>query len=194
MAKINLLPWREELRKQKTQEFGVLMLGFALFAGIVFGIAHLYHVSLIKYHNNRNAYLDSVIKELDKQIAEIEQLQRDKERLIARMRAIQQLQRNRPLIVRFFDELIDKLPEGVSVLSITQEGENITINGEAQSNARVSSFMRNLEGNEGDGKQKWLKDPKLDIIQGKTESGQRISAFTLRFTQVVPKADEDEGA
>jgi len=195
MSKINLLPWREELRKEKTQEFGVLMVGFALFAALIVGIAHLYHVSLIDYHNMRNAYLDEQIKQLDKKIEEIQRLEREKERLIARMRAIEQLQRNRPLIVRFFDELIDKLPEGVSVLSINQEGENITINGEAQSNARVSSFMRNLEGDPADGKQKWLKDPKLDIIQGKTESGQRISAFTLRFTQVVPKAeDEDEGA
>jgi len=193
MAKINLLPWREELRKQKTQEFGVLMAGFALFAGIVFGIAHLYHVSLINYHNTRNDYLDGQIKQLDKKIEEIQRLEREKERLIARMRAIEQLQRNRPLIVRFFDELIAKLPEGVSVLSITQEGENITINGEAQSNARVSSFMRNLEVDDGDAKQNWLKDPKLDIIQGKTESGQRISAFKLRFRQVIPKTDEEDG-
>ena len=195
MAKINLLPWREELRKQKTQEFGVLMLGFALFAGAVFGIAHLYHVSLIDYHNTRNAYLDQQIKQLDEKIKEIQRLEREKERLIARMRAIEQLQRNRPLIVRFFDELIDKLPEGVSVLNIAQDGQKITINGEAQSNARVSSFMRNLEGDPGETEQQWLKDPKLDIIQGKSESGQRISAFTLRFTQVVPKAEgEDEGA
>jgi type IV pilus assembly protein PilN len=192
MAKINLLPWREELRKQKTQEFGILMAGFALFAGLVFGIAHLYHVSLIDYHNTRNAYLDEQINQLNKKIEEIQRLEREKERLIARMRAIEQLQRNRPLIVRFFDELIATLPEGVSVLNITQDGENVTINGEAQSNARVSSFMRNLEGDDSK-KQKWLKDPKLDIIQGKSESGQRISAFTLRFTQVVPKA-EDEGA
>lgn len=192
MAKINLLPWREELRKQKTQEFGVLMAGFALFAGIIFGIAHLYHVSLIDYHNTRNAYLDDQIKQLDKKIEEIQRLEREKERLIARMRAIEQLQRNRPLVVRFFDELIANLPEGVSVLNITQDGERITINGEAQSNARVSSFMRNLEGDGDPKKQQWLKDPKLDIIQGKSASGQRISAFTLRFTQVVPK--EDEGA
>jgi type IV pilus assembly protein PilN len=168
------------------------MAGFALFAGLVFGIAHLYHVSLIDYHNTRNAYLDEQINQLNKKIEEIQRLEREKERLIARMRAIEQLQRNRPLIVRFFDELIATLPEGVSVLNITQDGENVTINGEAQSNARVSSFMRNLEGDDSK-KQKWLKDPKLDIIQGKSESGQRISAFTLRFTQVVPKA-EDEGA
>jgi type IV pilus assembly protein PilN len=193
MAKINLLPWREELRKQKTQEFGVLMAGFALVAAVIVGIAHLYHVSLIDYHNTRNAYLDDQIKQLDKKIEEIQRLEREKERLIARMRAIEQLQRNRPLIVRFFDELIANLPEGVSVLSITQDGERITINGEAQSNARVSSFMRNLEGDGDAKKQQWLKDPKLDIIQGKTASGQRVSAFTLRFTQVVPKA-EDEGA
>jgi type IV pilus assembly protein PilN len=188
MSKINLLPWREELRKRKTQEFGILMGGFALLAGLVWGVAHLYHVSLIDYHNTRNAYLDEQIKQLDKKIQEILRLEREKDRLIARMRAIEQLQRNRPLIVRFFDELINSLPEGVSVLSVSQDGQRITINGEAQSNARVSSFMRNLEGSD------WLAEPKLDIIQSKNAAGQRISAFTLRFTQVIPKAAEDEEA
>ena len=100
------------------------------------------------------------------------------------MRAIEQLQSNRPLIVHFFDELINSLPEGVSVTQVTQNGHNITINGEAQSNARVSSFMRNLEAS------KWLKNPKLDIIQAVNASGVRISQFTLRFQQVVPKAED----
>ncbi len=102
------------------------------------------------------------------------------------MRAIEQLQSNRPLIVRFFDELITSLPEGVSVTSITQKGRNITINGEAQSNARVSSFMRNLDTSE------WLKDPQLDIIQSKDASGLRISNFILRFKQVIPGTEEEE--
>lgn len=188
MAKINLLPWREALRKQKMQEFGGLMAAFAVLAGIVVGALHLHFNSRIDYHNFRNAYLDDQIKLLDKKIQEIQRLEREKERLIARMRAIEQLQRNRPLIVRFFDELISSLPEGVSVLRVQQNGESIVINGEAQSNARVSSFMRNLESS------KWLRGPKLDIIQSKNAAGQRISAFTLRFTQVIPKSEEDEEA
>lgn len=186
MAKINLLPWREELRKQKLQDFGLLMGGFAIVAAIVVGVTHLYFVSRIEGQENRNQYLQGEIVKLDKKIKEIKQLQKEKERLIARMRAIEQLQRNRPLIVRFFDELVASLPEGVSVLKVSQNGNSVTINGEAQSNARVSSFMRNLESSE------WLANPKLDIIQAKDASGQRISAFTLKFTQVIPKAEGEE--
>lgn len=185
MTNINLLPWRDELRKQRQQELFV-MLGFAAIVALcIWGVVHLYHVQLIEYHQSRNQYLSLEIAKLDKKIAEIRQLQKEKERLLARMRAIEQLQGNRPLIVRLFDELITSLPEGVSLLRLTQKGSSITINGVAQSNARVSSFMRNLENSA------WLKDPQLDIIQAKDEAGQRISNFTLRFTQTVPSASDE---
>lgn len=188
MARINLLPWRAELRKEKQKEFGILIGIFALIAGAVVGAAHLWNVALIERQALRNQYLETRIAELDKKIKEIQALQKEKERLIARMRAIEQLQSNRPLVVRFFDELITNLPEGVSINQVQQKGNKITINGEAQSNARVSSFMRNLESS------KWLRKPELDIIQSKTESGTRISSFTLRFNQVIPKAEgEGEG-
>lgn len=184
MAKINLLPWRDELRKQRQQEFFV-MLGIAAFVALgIWGVVHLYHTQLIEYHQSRNQYIQLEIDKLDKKIAEIRQLQKEKERLLARMRAIEQLQGNRPLIVHLFDELINSLPEGVSLLRLTQKGSDVTINGVAQSNARVSNFMRNLETSA------WLKNPQLDIIQAKDEAGQRISNFTLRFTQTVPTASD----
>ena len=186
MSKINLLPWREELRKEKQQEFFVLVGVVAVLAVAAWGAVHFYHTQLIDYHKSRNMYLEQEIAKLDQKIKEIEELEREKERLLARMRAIEQLQGNRPLIVRFFDELVRTLPEGVSLLSVTQKGNQITINGVAQSNARVSNFMRNLENSE------WLKDPSLDVIQAKDEAGQRISNFTLKFSQVVPTAGEDE--
>lgn len=186
MARINLLPWRAELRKEKQKEFGILIGIFALIAGAAVGTAHLWNVALIERQNFRNQYLQTRIAELDKKIKEIQALQKEKERLIARMRAIEQLQSNRPLVVRFFDELVTNLPDGVSILQVEQKGTNITINGEAQSNARVSSFMRNLEAS------KWLRKPELDIIQSKTQSGTRISGFTLRFSQVIPKAEGEE--
>ena len=186
MAKINLLPWREELRKERQQEFFVL-LGIAAVVGLaVWGLVHFYHVQLIEYQQSRNTYLTQQIEILDKKIEEIKRLEREKERLLARMRAIELLQGNRPLIVRFFDELVNNLPEGVSVISLQQKGTNITINGVAQSNARVSSFMRNLESSE------WLKNPQLDIIQARTAEGTRISNFKLRFSQVIPTGEEDE--
>ena len=188
MARINLLPWREELRKEKQKEFGVRIGGFALAAAVVVGVVHIYHVNLIAYQQERNKFLDVKIADLDKKIKEIEALEKEKQRLIDRIRAIEGLQSNRPLIVRFFDELIASLPEGVSITKVQQQGDGITINGEAQSNARVSSFMRNLETSQ------WLKDPQLDIIQSKDASGTHISSFTLRFKQVIPKAEEEEDA
>ncbi len=185
MAKINLLPWRDELRKQRQQEFFAVLGIAALVAVGIWGVVHLYHTQLIEYHQSRNQFIQLEISKLDKKIAEIRQLQKEKERLLARMRAIEQLQGNRPLIVRLFDELINSLPEGVSLLRLTQKESSVTINGVAQSNARVSSFMRNLETSA------WLKNPQLDIIQAKDEAGQRISNFTLRFTQTVPNASDE---
>jgi len=188
MAKINLLPWRAERRKERQQQFFVTVGVAAAVAVGIWGVVHFYHTQLIDYQKSRNKYLEEQIVSLDKKIEEIEQLEREKERLLSRMRAIEQLQGNRPLIVRLFDEIVKSLPEGVSLTQVTQKGGTITINGVAQSNARVSSFMRNLENSE------WLKDPDLDVIQAKDEEGQRISNFTLRFSQRVPTAeggDED---
>ena len=186
MAKINLLPWREAQRKEKQQEFfGMLIVGAALAGVIVFAV-HFYHAQLIEAQQARNKYLEDQISLLDKKIEEIKQLESEKEKLLARMRAIEQLQGNRPLIVRFFDELVRSLPEGVNVTSISQSGQAITIDGEAQSNARVSSFMRKLESSD------WLEKPQLDIIQVKNDSDVRISNFKMRFSQVIPKAEEDE--
>ena len=184
MARINLLPWREELRKEKQQEFFALLGLVAIIAVLVWGVVHWYHSQMIEAQQERNQFMKNQIAVLDKKIKKIRQLEKDKQRLLDRMRAIEQLQSNRPLIVHFFDELINSLPEGVSVTEINQAGHNITINGEAQSNARVSSFMRNLDAS------KWLKNPKLDV----NASGVRISQFTLRFQQVIPKSSEDEGS
>ncbi|MCZ6525184.1 MAG: PilN domain-containing protein [Gammaproteobacteria bacterium] len=186
MAKINLLPWREALRKEKQQDFFTMLGFFALIAVGIWGGIHFYHVQLIEHQQLRNKYIVDQTALLDEKIKEIQELEKEKQRLLDRMRAIEQLQGNRPLIVRFFDELITSLPEGVSVKKITQRGQNVTINGEAQSNARVSSFMRNLETSD------WLEKPQLDIIQATSAKGLRISSFTLRFKQVIPKLSGEE--
>lgn len=187
MARINLLPWREEALKQKIQEFGILIGFFAAVAAIIVGIVHVYNSQLIDAQNMRNQYMVGQIEFLDTKIQEIQNLEAEKRRLLDRMRAIEQLQTNRPLIVRFFDELVNNLPEGVSINSISQRGPNITIIGVAQSNARVSSLMRNLDLSE------WLANPALDIIQATDEVGTRVSQFTLRFNQVIPKLEGEEG-
>lgn len=186
MSRINLLPWREVRRKELQTQFYTTLLLVSILAGLVWYAAHLYHKALIDLDNYRISYIEEQIAAVDEKIKEIEQLEKEKARLLSRMRAIEQLQGNRPLIVRLFDELISSLPEGVSVTQVSQSGASITINGLAQSNARVSSFMRNLESSE------WLANPNLQIIQG--SGGDRpINSFTLTFTQVIPTAPAPAG-
>ncbi len=182
MAKINLLPWREALRKELQQQFYSTLGAFVVLTLCVWGVYHFYNTLRVDYQESRNQFLNVEITKLDKKIKEIKQLQKEKERLKARIEAIEQLQGNRPLIVRLFDELVTSLPEGVSLVSVKQSGKAIVISGVAQSNARVSSFMRKLQDSD------WLGDPKLDVIQAKDDKGQRVSNFTMRFNQVIPKA------
>ena len=195
MAKINLLPWREERRKELLNEFLVMLGLVALFAALTVGIVHFYHSQLIERQNTRIGYIDKRIKEVDKKITEIKELEKQKESLLSRMRAIESLQRDRPLIVHLFDELVRSVPEGMSILALKQEGLKITITGEAQSNARVSSFMRKIEQSE------WLKDPKLKIIKeqkvqikkGDINQEKIVNEFMLTFEQVMQSGDKEEG-
>ena len=190
MAKINLLPWREERRKELLNEF-LIMLGLvALFAALTVGIVHFYHSQLIERQNTRIGYIDKRIKEVDKKITEIKELEKQKESLLSRMRAIESLQRDRPLIVHLFDELVRSLPEGLSIVNLRQEGPKVTITGEAQSNARVSSFMRKIEQSE------WIKGAKLKVIKesnkGEGSTTKTVNEFMLTFKQVMPSVNKEE--
>jgi len=185
MAKINLLPWREARRKELQQQFYATVGMFVVLTLCVWGTVHFYNTQRIDYQQSRNDILDTEIVKLDKKIEGIKRLEKEKQRLKARIEAIEQLQGNRPLIVRLFDEMVTSLPEGVSLVSVTQKGKAVTINGVAQSNARVSSFMRKLEESD------WLEDPQLQIIEAKDDQGQRVSNFTMRFNQVIPGTSED---
>jgi type IV pilus assembly protein PilN len=185
MAKINLLPWREARRKELRQQFYATVGMFVVLTLCVWGTVHFYNTQRIDYQQSRNDILDTEIVKLDKKIERIKRLEKEKQRLKARIEAIEQLQGNRPLIVRLFDEMVTSLPEGVSLVSVTQKGKAVTINGVAQSNARVSSFMRKLEESD------WLEDPQLQIIEAKDDQGQRVSNFTMRFNQVIPGTSED---
>lgn len=191
MAKINLLPWREERRKELLNGFLVMLGLVALFAALTVGIVHFYHSQLIERQNTRIGYIDKRIKEVDKKITEIKELEKQKESLLSRMRAIESLQHDRPLIVHLFDELVRSVPEGMSILDLKQEGPKITITGEAQSNARVSSFMRKIEQSE------WIKGAKLKVIKesnkGEGSTTKTVNEFMLTFEQVMPSADKEEG-
>jgi type IV pilus assembly protein PilN len=191
MAKINLLPWREERRKELLNGFLITLGLVALFAALTVGIVHFYHSQLIERQNTRIGYIDKRIKEVDKKITEIKELEKQKESLLSRMRAIESLQHDRPLIVHLFDELVRSLPEGLSILALKQEGPKVTITGEAQSNARVSSFMRKIEQSE------WIKGAKLKVIKesnkGEGSTAKIVNEFMLTFEQVMPSAEKEEG-
>lgn len=155
MANINLLPWREQLREQRKKEFGIALVLTVVAAGLIlFGVDRYFNAS-IKSQTEVNAYLRDQIRMLDLKIVEIRNLQEQKEALTARMAVIQELQGNRPVIVRLFDELVRTLPEGVYYNSVTRTNDNIAIEGVAESNSRISALMRDLDASD------WFANPDL---------------------------------
>ena len=186
MARINLLPWRAERRKQRQKEFGV-MLGLAALAGVVLWfLVNSYYNGQIEGQNERNAYLQDQIRQLDAQITEIEELDRQRARLLARKEVIEQLQANRSQMVHLFDSLVRTIPDGVVLTAIKQEGEKLTLEGRSQSNARVSTYMRNLEGSG------WMTKPDLSIIEAKDGVAGLPYTFTLAVQLANPNAPKDE--
>jgi type IV pilus assembly protein PilN len=186
MPRINLLPWREAERKRKRQEF-YLSLGAALAtAALVTLLGQWQMNSAIKQQQARNDYLAGEIALLDKQIEEINGLDAQKQRLLARMEIIETLQRSRPEIVHIFDEIVRVLPEGVYLTYLRQSGTRFELRGVAQSSTRVSSFMRNIDASE------WLAEPTLQIVQTNTKG--TGSEFTLFANQRSHAAPEDDAA
>ena len=187
MPRINLLPWREAERKRKRQEFGAAFaLALVVAAVIAFGV-RMQMQSAIDEQHARNQYLKDEIANLDKQITEILDLEQQKERLLARMQVIEQLERSRPEIVHVFDQLVKTTPDGIYLTSVKQTDRRIQIKGMAQSSTRVASYMRNLDASE------WLADPSLDILEtkGSNDSG---SEFTLNAVQENPLLPTDADA
>ncbi|MEN8170481.1 MAG: PilN domain-containing protein [Pseudomonadota bacterium] len=180
MSHINLLPWREAQRKQKKQDFFVVVGAFAGVMAIAVLTVHVYMASLIDNQLSRNNILKNEIKLVEKKIEEIKNLERQKEQLIARMRVIEELQSNRPAIVHLLDELAKIIPEGMVVEDLTQKGNKITINGSAQSNARVSAFMRALEDSP------WFSKPSLDVINTTSAGSRKSRTFKLNVNQSAP--------
>lgn len=186
MTKINLLPWREWERQEQKKQFGVWSVLSLLLAGAIMLLIHIQMGSKIDYQLSRNNYISGEIAKLDKQIAEISELQKVRRSLLERMEVIQDLQRSRPSIVHLFTEIVGTVPNGVYLQSLTQTGGNLVMNGEAESNARVSTYMRNLSGSD------WLKDPNLTVIEIEDKKVNRISAFTLTVKQTSPNATGEE--
>ncbi|MDP2322502.1 MAG: PilN domain-containing protein [Gammaproteobacteria bacterium] len=199
MPRINLLPHRAELRTKRRNQF-FIGLGVALgAAGLAVLASNLVMDGIIGNQNERNDLLKAEITALDKRIEEILDLEAKKERLLARMEIIEQLQRSRPEIVHVFDELVRTLPDGVRLTSVKQSGRRLEIKGDAESNTRVSAFMRNID------KSKWLTQPDLEVVEvraagtrqkktsGPVETGEfagRSSQFTVYANQVTVTDEE----
>ena len=191
MANINLLPWREQLREQRKKDFGIALgVTVAAAALILFGVDR-YFSAAIDNQNDVNTYLREQIGLLDQKIVEIRELQEQKEALTARMTVIQELQGNRPVIVRLFDELVRTLPEGVYYNSITRTNDNIALEGVAESNSRISALMRDLEASD------WFDNPDLrqvTALSGGTNAagGQEANSnlFQLTVKVTTPAAEE----
>jgi type IV pilus assembly protein PilN len=185
MGRINLLPWRAERRKLRQKEF-VTMLGLAALAGVVLWfLVNTYYNNQISGQNERNAYLQDQIKQVDTQIKQIEELDKKKAKLLARKEVIEQLQANRSQMVHLFDSLVRTIPDGVTLTSIKQEGDKLTLSGRSQSNARVSTYMRNLEGSG------WMTKPDLSIIEAKAGDPGLPYTFTLSVMLANPNAPKD---
>ncbi|HEY8537778.1 MAG TPA: PilN domain-containing protein [Steroidobacteraceae bacterium] len=180
MPRINLLPWREEQRKQRRQEFVVGILAALVFAGLLALATRWQMNSMIEAQNRRNDYLKAEIAELDKQIAEILDLEQRRDRLKSRIQVIEQLERSRPEIVHVFDQLVKTLPDGVYLTGVKQTNRRLTLKGVAQSSTRVASYMRNIDASE------WLAEPSLDILEtkGSADGG---AEFTLQAVQENPQ-------
>jgi len=176
-TKINLLPWREELRKEQDRQLFVLAAVAWLLMGVVVGYGHFHMTGRIDAQKGRNKYLQSEISKLDKQIAEIKDIKKKRAALVARMNVIYRLQADRTKLVYVMDGLVKTIPEGVYYTTLTKSGNTIRIDGTAQSNARVSALMRNFEASP------WFKNPDLDVINVIGSGGSRVSEFKMTVQQ-----------
>ena len=184
---INLLPWREARRKQQQRNFATVTASVLAATAVLMLLVRIELDSQIEFQQQRNQFLSSEIAVLDQKIKEIQELEKKKKNLIARMDVIQQLQVSRPEVVHLFDELGKTIPEGVQINDLTQTERSVAVNGVAQSNARVSVYMRNLD------QSPWFQEPALQVIEsqseGKDKKGRQMSHFALKFKQTAESVE-----
>jgi type IV pilus assembly protein PilN len=185
MPRINLLPWRDQQRKERKLAFFVA-LGGAAFGALVAAFAgYLLFKSMIGSQEQRNERLRTEIKVVDRQIEEINDLETQKQRFIARMQVIEKLQRSRSEVVHMFDEVAKTMPDGTYLTSFKQEGKKLKFEGVAQSSTRVSTFMRNISASQ------WMKDPELEVVESKT--GNTVgNSFVLDASVITTSGDDDD--
>lgn len=183
-TRINLLPHREERRKRARQHFAVLAGLTAVLGLAVVGAGHIYNSNLLQTQADRNSFLVGENKKLDKEIEEIKKLKDEIAALLARKQVIETLQTDRAQTVHLLDELVRQMPEGVYLKTLTQKGLSVQVSGYAQSNARVSTLMRNIEASP------WLESPGLIEIKASVVDKKRVSEFNL--TLALKRGAKDE--
>jgi type IV pilus assembly protein PilN len=187
---VNLLPHREERRKRARQHFFVLAGGTAVIGVLIVGLMHTFYAAKIDTQKERNQFLKGEIVKLDKDIAEIKKLRDEIAALLARKQVIETLQADRAQTVRLLDELVRQMPDGVYLRSVSQKGLRVNVKGYAQSNARVSTLMRNIDSSP------WLERPELIEVKAATVEKRRISEFDMNISlkRVAAKEDAAKGA
>jgi type IV pilus assembly protein PilN len=184
MARINLLPHREDRRKRARQHFFVIGGGTAILGALVVVAMHTFYAAKIEAQLERNRFLQGEIAKLDKEIAEINKLKDEIAALLARKQVIATLQTDRAQTVHLLDELVRQMPEGVYLKAVVQRGMNVSVVGYSQSNARVSTLMRNIESSP------WLANPGLVEVKATTVDKRRVSEFNLNFQLKRPDAKD----
>ena len=186
-VRVNLLPHRAERRKRARQHFFVLAGATAVLGVLIVVAVHGFYSAKIDNQKDRNTFLKGEIVKLDKDIAEINSLKEQIQALLARKQVIETLQADRAQTVRLLDQLVQQTPDGVYLRAVSQKGLKINVNGYAQSNARVSTLMRNIESSP------WLERPELIEVKASTSADKRrVAEFNMNFylkRAELPKAD-----
>lgn len=186
MARINLRPWREERRAEQQKEFLIALAGFAVLGLLFVFLQDLWINGNIEEQQARNSYLSGEIASLERKIKEIDELKKRREQLIARMRVIQELQGNRPVIVHMFDEVVRSLPDGIYYTSLSRKGDVLSVKGKAESNNRISSLMRRLDGSD------WFMEPNLTAVKSSDGEGEnKMNDFDLTVKRYVSVKDQE---
>jgi len=185
MPRINLLPWREQERRERKLAFFVWLGVSAVGALLVAGAGYVLLNSMISAQERRNEQLRAEIKVVDRQIEEINDLETQKQRFISRMQVIDKLQRSRSEEVHLFDEIAKTMPDGTYLTSVKQTGRRLKFEGVAQSSTRVSTLMRNISASQ------WMKDPELEVVESKSGTGPAGDSFVLDAAQVTTAGDDD---
>jgi type IV pilus assembly protein PilN len=187
MAQINLLPWRDERRAELKKEFLAVLSAVTVFAVLILFIVDLVVGGQIQHQENRNAHLNKNIRELNEQVQEIRDMQRTRTQLLDRMKVIQELQGNRPVIVRILDQLVRTVPDGVFYTELRATNQVIYILGIAESNNRVSSLMRRLDASD------WFAEPNLEGVRAAPDYGEQANTFNMTVQLQLPSAGEEGG-